>query len=84
MNNFIWELRFEIKLPKKTTIIVIKLLSIINTPSPRDFVVRSSVSTGCKNTVVKRKAKTNIPIMDAKKGKIFQTNPAAIISKKSL
>ncbi len=49
--------------------------SIRKTLTTRDFRYRSILSTPGRKIVVKRKENTNIPIIEPKKGKIFQASP---------
>ena len=73
-----WDPIFEKKRPKNEIERRDVNESIKKTLIMRDFKYRSILSTLGRKIVVKRKEKTNIPIIEAKNGKIFQASPPII------
>ena len=75
VKSFTWDPMFEKKRPKNEIERRDVNESIRKTLTTRDFRYRSILSTPGRKIVVKRKENTNIPIIEPKKGKIFQASP---------
>jgi len=84
VNNLIWELTLEKNKAKKEIEIKEVDERIRITLKTRDFINLSILSTLGRKIVVNRKEKTSIPIIEAKKGKIFQASPLIMIINNSL
>jgi len=55
-----------------------------NTPRALDLVYLSILSTACKNMVVNKKEKTNIPIIDERNGRISIERSPIIMNNNNL
>ncbi len=72
------------KVPIKTNPIMIVVERMRKTPRALDLEYLSMLSTACKNMVVNRKEKTNIPIIDERKGRISIERSPIIMNNNNL